>query len=61
MLFEKYLGVIDQKAELICHVSDTIWENPETCFGEFIASKLLADTLEAPVLAFSQNMTAWMA
>ena len=47
MLFEKYLGVVDQKADMICRVADTIWENPETAFGEFAASKLLADTLEA--------------
>ena len=47
MKFESYLNMIDQRKEEICGIADAIWDNPETAFGEFAASKLLADRLEA--------------
>ena len=46
MLFEKYLQVVDEKAQDICAVSDAIWDHPETAFGEFESAKLIADKLE---------------
>ena len=46
MRYEEYLQLIDQEQDLICHVSDTIWDFAETAFEETQSSKLLADTLE---------------
>ena len=47
MLYEKYLNTVDKKAQEICLLADTIWDNAELAFGEFESSKLLADKLEA--------------
>lgn len=46
MLYEEYLRVIDEKAELFCSVSDAIWDHPETCYEEYFAVSLLTDILE---------------
>ena len=40
-------AVIDQKAELLCRVSDDIWEHPETGMLEFQSAEILASALEA--------------
>lgn len=47
MLYEKYLNVVDQKAEEICAISDAVWDLAETPFAEYESSALLADKLEA--------------
>ena len=46
MLYENHLNVIDERAELFCSVSDAIWDNPETAFGEYFATDLLTKVLE---------------
>lgn len=56
MLYEKYLNIIDQKAEEICAVSDAIWDLAETAFGEFASSKLIADKLEAEGFAVERGV-----
>ena len=45
-MYEKYLKVIDEKSEIFCGVSDAIWDNPETAFGEYFAADLLVEKLE---------------
>ena len=46
MLYEKFLSVIDTKANEICEISDKIWDSPETSFEEVRASALLKEALE---------------
>lgn len=46
MLYEKYLNTVDELAEEICGISDAIWDNPETAFGEYEASRLISENLE---------------
>ena len=46
MLYEKHIRVIDENESMIREVSDAIWDNPETAFGEYFASDLLTDILE---------------
>lgn len=45
-LYEKYLNVISEKADIFCHVSDFLWDNPELGFQEYKASKLICDIME---------------
>ena len=40
-MYEKYLNVIDERAEEICAVSDALWDNPEVSYAEYEAVKLL--------------------
>ena len=37
---------IDRSAELVCQVSDAVWEHPETAFEEFESMKIHCDALE---------------
>lgn len=46
MKYAEYLNVIDEKADLFFGVSDTLWEEPETAFGEYKASELIGKKLE---------------
>lgn len=46
MLFEKYLNVIDEKAEIFCGISDQLWDDAELSFEEYKAAKMLTDILE---------------
>jgi len=46
MLYEKYLNTIDERAELICNVADTIWDDAETAYGEYKAVRLITGILE---------------
>ena len=46
MLYEKHLNLIDEKKDLFCGVSDALWDNPETSFGEYFASDLLIKILD---------------
>ena len=45
MLYEKYLGVIDEKKAVIEKIADDIWDSPETSFTEFRAAALLTERL----------------
>lgn len=45
-MYESYLNVIDQKAQEVCAISDALWANPETAYGEFESSEMLAQKLE---------------
>ena len=38
--------VIEDKAGLVCEVSDKIWDNPETAFTEFVSAEILCQALE---------------
>jgi len=46
MRYERSLNTIDEQKELFCGVSDAIWDNPETSFGEYYAAELLMRVLE---------------
>ena len=46
MKYETYLSEVDRYQQELCNVSDTLWDNPETGYQEFMAAALLADTLE---------------
>ena len=46
MLFEKYLNRIDEKKDIFCHISDTLWDDAELSFEEYKAAELLTDILE---------------
>ena len=41
------LDAIDRNRELLCRVSDQLWEHPEVGFHEKYAAELYCDTLEA--------------
>ena len=56
MLYEKHLNVIDDKKETFCGVSDAIWDNPETSFGEYFASELMIKTLEENGFSITRNL-----
>ncbi|MBR2896644.1 MAG: amidohydrolase [Oscillospiraceae bacterium] len=45
-MYEKYLGVIDSRADLFCGVSDALWDHPEAAYKEYFASDLITKTLE---------------
>ena len=47
MLFEKYLKVIDEKAERACALSDGIWDRAELPLGEYESSELFCAALRA--------------
>jgi len=44
-VFEQYLKTIDEKAREICALADHMWDNPETSFQEFEASRILTEKL----------------
>ena len=46
MQYEKYLNIVDEKKEIFYEISDTLWDNPETSFGEYQAVELLIKKLE---------------
>lgn len=45
MLYEKYLGFIDEKRKEIGKISDEIWDTPETAYEEHTAALLLTEKL----------------
>ena len=53
-MYEKYLKVVDDRAEEICAVSDALWDNPELPYHEFEAAKLLAAKLEENLKALGK-------
>lgn len=46
MKFEKYLSVIDEMQPRLEALSDYLWDNPETGYEEFKASRYICDFLE---------------
>lgn len=56
MQFEKYLNVIDEKQDIFCHISDSLWDNPETCFGEYFAADLITGILEENGFTVTRNV-----
>ena len=56
MKFEKYLNVIDQQAELCCHISDTLWDQPELGFREYEAVALITKILEDAGFRIETNL-----
>lgn len=46
MLYEKYLKTIDERADVFCNISDSLWDNPEIPFHEYEAAKLITKVLE---------------
>ena len=48
MAFNKQeaFAAIDRSAELVCQVSDQVWEHPETAFEEFDSMRIHCDALE---------------
>lgn len=45
MLYERYLGIIDEKSAEIGNISDYIWDHPETSYEEYSAVDMLASKL----------------
>ena len=45
-MYEKYLAEIDRQAEMLCGVSDALWDHPESAYKEYYASDLLTQKLE---------------
>lgn len=56
MKYEKYLNVVDEKKEIFYEVSDTLWDNPETSFGEYQAVELLTRKLEENGFEVTRNL-----
>ena len=56
MLYEKHLNFIDEKKELFFNVSDALYDNPETSFGEYFATDLLIEKLEENGFSIKRNV-----
>lgn len=56
MLYEKYLNVVDEKKEIFCEISDSLWDNPETSFGEYQAVELITKKLEENGFEVTRNL-----
>lgn len=52
----KALETIDQNRELLCGLSDQIWDHPEVGFCENFAANLLCNTLRAQGFQVEQNL-----
>ena len=50
------LDAIDRNRELLCRVSDQLWEHPEVGFHEKYAAELYCDTLEALGFQVERNL-----
>lgn len=46
MLFQKYLDLIDKKADVFCGISDQLWDDAELSFEEYKAAEMLTDILQ---------------
>ena len=57
MLYEEYLKIIDEKKEEFCEVSDALWDNPETPFGEYKAVELITKKLEDNGFTVTRNLS----
>lgn len=47
MAYSEYLSRIDERADVFYNISDTLWDQAETYFAEYEASKLITGVLEA--------------
>ena len=56
MKFEKYLGIVDQRADLFCGISDALWDEAELPFGEYKAADLLTGILEKEGFTVERNV-----
>jgi len=56
MLYEKYLNAIDAASSEICDISDYIWDNPETSYGEYRAVRMLTERLAAHGFKVTKNV-----
>ena len=56
MLFEKYLNVIENRKDEFYEVSDALYDNPEICFREFEAVRLLTHKLEENGFTVERNV-----
>jgi aminobenzoyl-glutamate utilization protein B len=56
MLFEKYLKIIDDRKDLFCHISDTLWDDAELSFEEYKAAEMLTDILEKEGFAVTRGV-----
>jgi len=56
MKYEKYIKTVDDMAAVACHVSDTLWDNPETSFEEYTAVELLTQVLEENGFQVTRNL-----
>ncbi len=57
MQYEKYLNVIDERKEIFYEVSDALWDNPETAFGEYRAVELITKKLEENGFEVTYNLS----
>ena len=46
MQYEKYLKMIDEKADVFCGISDRLWDDAELSFEEYKAAQMLTEILE---------------
>ena len=46
MQYEKYLKMIDEKADVFCSISDRLWDDAELSFEEYKAAQMLTEILE---------------
>ncbi len=56
MQYQKFLDKIDENSEIFCGVSDSLWDNPETCFEEFHAAELITGILEENGFTVTRNL-----
>lgn len=56
MLYEEFLKIIDEKQEVFCGISDFLWDNPETAFGEYKAVEMLTTLLEQNGFTITRNV-----
>ena len=57
MLYEKHLNIIDEKKDIFCEVSDSIWDNPETSFEEYHAVDVMTKKLEENGFTVTYNVS----
>ena len=53
---DRYLSVIDEKAELLETVANYLWDNPETAFAEYKSAACLCDVLRREGFAVKENL-----
>lgn len=57
MLYEKFLNSIDENKDLFYGVSDYLWDNPETSFGEYKAVNYITKILEENGFEVTLNLS----
>lgn len=56
MLYEKFLDTIDENKEIFFGISDYLWDNPETSFGEYKATECITTLLENNGFEITRNL-----